>query len=115
MQYYTTLIDSECEICTSDYVLDETLTRLKYDFGHHIAESFSTRLELTGPYPSVTILRVDELVWQESLKLFLKYKDQGFAFTDCTSFALCKRENVEEVFAFDHHFTIAGFILKPVM
>ncbi|HWP92075.1 MAG TPA: hypothetical protein VNN20_07755 [Thermodesulfobacteriota bacterium] len=32
------------------------------------------------------------------------YKDKTFSFTDCTSFSICERLEIKDVFAFDEHF-----------
>ena len=42
------------------------------------------------------------------------YKDKTFSFTDCTSFAVCERLKIKEVFAFDEHFKQFGkFKVQP--
>jgi len=33
-----------------------------------------------------------------------KYRDKGFSFTDCTSFAVMERFGITEAFALDEHF-----------
>ena len=47
------------------------------------------------------------------MEIFEKYSDQKFSFTDCTSFVLARRQNVAEVFGFDHHFSMFGFNIRP--
>ena len=37
------------------------------------------------------------------------FSDQKLSCTDSPSFALMRREGLETVFGFDHHFTLAGF------
>jgi len=46
-------------------------------------------------------------------EIFKKYSDQMFSFVDCTSFAICKKIKVDQVFAFDDDFKIMGFLVKP--
>jgi predicted nucleic acid-binding protein len=36
------------------------------------------------------------------------YKDKTFSFTDCTSFAICERLGIKDIFAFDEHFRQYG-------
>lgn len=100
-------------LATSDYVLDETLTLLRTRFGYVWAERFWNLLENAVQQGRVSLLRVDEAVWREALGLFFQYQDQNFSFTDCTSFALMRREGIDTAFAFDHHFWVMGFIVEP--
>lgn len=51
----------------------------------------------------------EEAAWQ----YFLKYADQAFSFTDCTSFAMMTRLGIKEAACFDSHFDTAGFIRLP--
>ncbi|MBI3922639.1 MAG: PIN domain-containing protein [Armatimonadetes bacterium] len=110
---YRELIEEGAHLVTSDYVLDEALTRLRYDFGHRVAVSFWEQIEQARLKNLLTLLRVDEEVWQTALDLFRRYDDQRFSFTDCTSFALTQARGLQEVFAFDEHFRIFGLIMNP--
>ena len=70
-------------LCTSNFVLDETLTllarRTSYAFAAEQGEALYGSRTLTIPRPSAQ----DELA---SLELFEKYADQKISFTDCVSF-----------------------------
>jgi len=111
--YYLDLLDEGAHLLTSDYVLDETITRLRYDFGHAVALKFWQQVEQAYQKGFLTILWVDERVWKAAMDIFQKYDDQDFSFTDCTSFALAQEHQADEVFAFDHHFLMFGLIIKP--
>jgi predicted nucleic acid-binding protein len=39
----------------------------------------------------------------------LRYEDQAFSFTDCTSFACMKHLGIREAATTDRHFLTAGF------
>jgi hypothetical protein len=41
------------------------------------------------------------------------YKDKTFSFTDCTSFSICERLGIKDVFAFDEHFKQYGKFVMP--
>lgn len=46
--------------------------------------------------------------------LFVRYDDQTFSFTDCTSFALMSSMQLDEAFTFDRRdFGAAGFVALP--
>jgi uncharacterized protein len=40
-----------------------------------------------------------------------RYRDQSFSLIDAVSFEVMRRERLTHAFAFDHHFTVAGFEL----
>ena len=42
-----------------------------------------------------------------------RYDDQDFSLTDAVSLALMRERGISEAFAFDRHFTTAGFSLVP--
>ncbi len=49
------------------------------------------------------------------MDLFEKYADQRVSFTDCISFVLMRRHKIRQVFSFDRHFELAGFVVwSPV-
>jgi len=98
------------KIITSDYIIDETLTRIRYSVGHKeavewgngiLASKVIDRMEIGG--------ELFELAWD----IFTKYEDKKLSFTDCTSFALMKKRGIEKVFAFDGDFERMGFVLMP--
>lgn len=111
--YYRNAVESKALLLTSDYVLDETLTRPRYDFGHRVAMQFWERITQAEGAGRLLVLRVDAATWNAALDIFARYEDQDFSFTDCTSFVLAQREQVDEVFAFDHHFRQFGLIVQP--
>jgi len=39
--------------------------------------------------------------------------DKQWSFTDCVSYVVMKQNEIEEAFAFDHHFEQMGFVRRP--
>jgi uncharacterized protein len=92
-------------LITSNYVLDEIVTLLKTRIGPSIAISFGQKLwdqKVSG------LVRLTEEDEAKAWRIFRQYKDKGFSFTDCTSFALMERLDIDTVFAFDDHFVQYG-------
>ena len=112
--HYEALINRRERLFTSDYVLDETMTRIRYDASHSTAVAFLDLIRAAERSGSLRILQVDNMVWRAAESLFRQYHDQDFSFTDCTSFLLAQQADVDEVFGFDHHFLMFGFIVKPL-
>ena len=96
---------------TSNFVLDETFTLLARRSSYSFAAERARTLYASK---ALQILRPTADDEHEALLLFEKYADQEVSFTDCTSFALMKRQHIRRAFAFDRHFKHAGFELWPV-
>jgi len=107
------LVQAKVRLFTSDYVLDETLTRLRYDHGWKVARDFYTQIETAERDRLLTLLQVDRDVWNVALDLLGQYADQDLSVTDCTSVVLAQRVPVDEMFAFDHHFHRLGLVVQP--
>ncbi|OGR96627.1 MAG: twitching motility protein PilT [Elusimicrobia bacterium RBG_16_66_12] len=91
---------------TSNLVLSETFTLLARRAGYAFAAERARHILDSG---ALTILRPGERQDREALMLFEKFADQGVSFTDCVSFALMRHHHIKRAFAFDRHFTLAGF------
>jgi predicted nucleic acid-binding protein len=99
-------------LVTSNFVFAELMTILRYDFGHQVAVKYGKHLRESKICTPIRLSAEDE---ETAWALFLKYSDQNFSFTDCTSFALMRRLGIKEAAAFDSHFDTAGFIRLPAV
>ena len=110
LQIATDLKSHNTLLMTSDYVLDETVTWLRYNVGHSAATDFIMHI-LSSKVTE--ILYVDEIIFRKTTLLFKKYRDQKFSLTDCSSFVLMQQHRIKQAFTFDTHFFTVGFeILK---
>ncbi len=100
----------KAQLITSDYVLDESLTLLRFRAGHKEAVEFG-RWVLQSQL--VKVINADEKTWQSAWDLFVRYDDKPFSFTDCTSFAIMRQLGLLNAFAFDRNFEQAGFVMLP--
>ncbi|MBI1870727.1 MAG: type II toxin-antitoxin system VapC family toxin [Chlamydiae bacterium] len=109
-KYWSLLENSDESHFTSNFVLDEMFTLLARRTGYCFAAERAKNL-----YSSkrLIILRPDEEDELNAIVLFEKYADQKVSFTDCISFVLMKRRNIQKVFTFDKHFKRAGFEIVP--
>lgn len=99
------------KIITSDYIIDETLTRIRYSVGHKEAVEWGTDILSSKVIEKIEI---GSEIFRSAWELFCTYNDKKFSFTDCTSFALMKKRGIEKVFSFDGDFERIGFILLPL-
>ena len=66
VEYYQAAVGGGALLLTSDYVLDETLTRLRYDFGHQVAITFWRLVSQAQDKGLLQVLHVDEEVWSSN-------------------------------------------------
>ncbi len=108
---YTRLKQQKERLLTTDYLLDETITRLRYDLSHSTAVRFLDFIERAEETMVLTVVDMDRTLLQEAKNIFRQYNSAKFSFTDCTSFAICQTHKISEAFAFDQHFTMMGIAL----
>ena len=109
---FNDLQQQQTRLLTTDYVIDETVTRLRYDTNHSLTVQFLNRIDFLVETGVLTIAEIDEIVFTEAKTLFCQYDSARLSFTDCTSFVICRVNNISEAFAFDHHFPIMGIGLR---
>lgn len=103
-----TVAKQKIELITSEYVVDESITIIRYRVSHKAAVVFGDALM------SSTIVTLADITDEERFRawmLFKKYDDKELSFTDCTSFALMNKLKLRKAFAFDDHFKQIGFEL----
>lgn len=98
------------KIITSDYIIDETLTRIRYVVGHKEAVEWGQDIIASNVVEKVGVERE---LFEPAWELFKTYDDKKLSFTDCTSFAIMKTRGIEKVFSFDDDFERVGFKLLP--
>jgi predicted nucleic acid-binding protein len=88
-------------LVTTNYVADEIITLAKARLGHDIAVEIGEKLWNES---IATLVRVTSQDEKRAWEIFVKHRDKGFSFTDCSSFAVMERLGIIEAFAFDEHF-----------
>ncbi len=97
-------------LIVSDYILDETATLLMNTKGIETAAGF---LDEALQSKSVRLIWIDPELFHQATRTFKSGGDREWSFTDCTSFELMHRLKIREAFAFDRHFSQAGFNRLP--
>lgn len=103
-------LDPGIKLHTSNYIIDETITRIRMIVGHKSALTFGKEIFSSRLY---TIHYIGEEIEKEAFRIFEKYLDKKLSFTDCTSFALMKKLGINKAFAFDEDFVTVGFEVVP--
>lgn len=105
---YASIQKRKARLVITDYIFDETTTWLHYKIGHHVAcdwgnNIFNSRM--------VEMVKVSEEHIDAAWKIFQKYNDQQFSFTDCVSFVVMNLLGINEAFTYDSHFSTMGFCI----
>lgn len=97
-------------LVTTDYIVDETLTLLRFRLGIKAAEAWWSQIEASSRlrWEFVGPERADV-----ARGIFFRYRDKDFSFTDCTSFAVMRELKLRLALATDRHFRQMGFSVKP--
>ena len=108
---YRPFRQQKTQFLTTDYVIDETVTRLRYDTNHSIAVIFLERIERLVETGVLILVEIDNRIFRGAIALFRQYDSARLSFTDCTSFVVYRENNIHEAFAFDQHFSMMGIDL----
>jgi hypothetical protein len=86
-------------VYTSEYILDEVITLLKVKTTPQNALKF---LKSALVSKILTVIRIDERIFEESCKIFEKYHEKiGLSFTDATTIAIIEMLEIEYIASFD--------------
>ncbi len=108
--------DRQSAWVTTDYVLDETITRLFMMAPFALANKFIEGIFEASRLGMLDIEHVTPERFTQAWKLRLRYRDKPkFSFTDLTSFAVMRELGLRRVITGDGHFEQAGlgFSLAP--
>lgn len=94
---------------TSNYIIDECATLIRYRAGREAALAFK-KLVLEDS-KILEVMRVSTTDEAEAWSWF-ENKWSKLSFTDCVTFAQLQRLEITRVLGFDQHFEKAGFILE---
>ncbi len=98
------------KIIITSYIFDETVTFLKRRINHEKAAEVGN-LMLSSP--TVELIHISEGHFDKGWRLFLKYHDKGFSFTDCISFLIMEENGIKKALTFDEHFRQMGINIEP--
>lgn len=93
-------------LVTTNYVLLETTALLQRRLGMGALQDFQNVV-----LPFVTVVWVDAALHQAGITAVLTANRRQLSLVDCISFIICRRQQIQDVFAFDPHFAEQGFNL----
>jgi len=111
--YYSSAIEKS-HLFTTNMVISETYTWLRYHTSHYIAVKFLDILEKSIANNELKVVQIDVITEEKAKQILRKYSDQDFSYVDATSFVVMDLLNIDNVFGFDSHYHIFGKNLEPL-
>jgi len=112
-KYFSQELEAKKYFVTTNFILDETITRLRYDVSPEKAVEFYRLAMKAEKENTLRIVTIDYDVQEKAIEVLAKYRDHRFSFTDCTSFIVARKEKADNIFAFDEDFRVMGFNVQP--
>jgi uncharacterized protein len=89
-------------LVTTDYVVDETLTLLRARGENQRAIRFGNGI-FQGNTATIHYLTQADIL--DAWRIFHRFADKEWSFTDCSSKVFMEKLGITTAFAFDHHFS----------
>jgi predicted nucleic acid-binding protein len=113
--FYERLVANGTRLLTTNYVVDETATRLRYDAGLAAALALRSALDRSTASGSLRIAWIDPRLEREGWGLLERHADLFLSLTDAVSAVVARRARVQQVFGFDADFRALGFDVQPAI
>ncbi len=110
---YRALSEEGARLTTTNYVVDETATRLRYGAGVDAALAYRRMLDDSIQARRLRITWVDETIEREAWRVLEQYRDVPLSLTDATTAVAARRARIGEVFGFDRDFEALGLVVLP--
>ena len=105
--------DPTVQLVTTNYVLDEAATRLRYDVSLRHALQLRDQVASAVDRGSLEVVWIDAAIEQGAWDVLGRYSMIKLSFTDATSVIVAKRLKIKTIFGFDSDFRALGFDLVP--
>jgi predicted nucleic acid-binding protein len=110
---YGILSAEGARLVTTNYIVDETATRLRYDAGLDAALAYRRMLDDSVQTRRLRIAWIDEPTEREAWRLLEQYRDVTLSLTDATTAVAARRARITEIFGLDRDFEALGLVVLP--
>ncbi|MGQ0632907.1 MAG: type II toxin-antitoxin system VapC family toxin [Sporichthyaceae bacterium] len=100
-------------LITSDAVISETVTRLRYDAGLPAVRGFRTLLDQATEQRTLIIRDGDTKARAAAFEVMERYADLMLSFADAIGAVIATERKTDAVFGLDNDFRVMGFALEP--
>jgi uncharacterized protein len=97
-------------LVTTSYVFDEVTTYFNSRAHHSKAVEVGQNLLESQ---SIECIHISQDLFESGWEILKNHNDKRYSLTDCISFAVMKKEGLQNALSFDRHFEQAGFHLLP--
>jgi len=104
---------SGTHLVTTNLVLAETYTLVRFRIHHQAALELHKKVEALISTRLLKVIYVTNELEQAAWKIFERYSDKNFSFTDCTSFVTMQILMIRQVITGDQHFKQMGYLVLP--
>ncbi|MGH2768215.1 MAG: type II toxin-antitoxin system VapC family toxin [Actinomycetota bacterium] len=98
-------------LITSDAVISETVTRLRYDIGLHAVLSFQR--VIAGSAGHLRIRDSDPRLRAAAFEVLAQYAELRLSYADCVGAVVAREARAKTIFGLDEEFRVMGFSLEP--
>lgn len=110
---YRDLAGEGIRLVTTNYIVDETATRLRYGAGLDAALAYRRMLDDSIQSRRLRITWIDETIEREAWRILEQYRDVTLSLTDATTAVAARRTRIAEIFGFDRDFEALGLLVLP--
>jgi predicted nucleic acid-binding protein len=100
-------------LITSEAVVSETATRLRYDAGLAAVAAYRSVLDRSEAQRTLRIRPTDAVLRGAAFDLMGRYSDLRLSFADAVGAAVARDERADAVLALDDDFRALGFTVEP--
>ncbi len=111
--HYARLSADRAELVTTNYIVDETATRLRYDLGPRYALTFRDGLRDAERSGRLRVVWVDRSIESRAWEILERHGDVRLSLTDAVTIAVARNRRIREVFGFDDDFRAVGLRVAP--
>jgi predicted nucleic acid-binding protein len=112
-EHFRALRSSGDRLITSDTVVGETATRLRYDAGLPLVHRFRSVLERSAGSGTLTVRESSTELRRAAFDIVDRYADLRISYADAVGAVIARERRVDAVFGLDNDFRIMGFTMEP--
>jgi len=111
---FTRLATERAPLLTTNYILDETTSRLRYDHGLVVALRFLVQVEEAQAVRRLRVAWIDQRAHEDAWRVLRTNRTLPLSFTDATTVVVARANRVDRIVTLDRSFSSIGFQRLPV-